>query len=73
MRTPEHCLELVLFKERLSKTVCIKCLMEKRLLQLIQLKLCHTSAFEEALHFFFNGVLNEIIKNIVISVVYEVW
>jgi len=35
MRTPEYCLELALFKGRLSETVCVKCLMEKRLLQLI--------------------------------------
>lgn len=64
MRTPEHCLKLVLFKGRLSKTVCLKCLMEKRLLQLTQFKCCHTSAFEEVLLFFsLNSVLNEIIKN----------
>lgn len=53
MRTPEHSLELVLFKGRLSKTICVKYPMEKRLLQLIQFKHCHTSAFEEALRFFF--------------------
>lgn len=38
----------------------------------MELKYCQISAFEEALRFVLNYILNEVIKIIVISVVYEV-
>lgn len=39
----------------------------------MQFRYCQISAFDKAPHFVMNGILNEIIKINVISLVYEMW